>query len=65
MDSLIHSQERARQLQLFRRRAWLAVVLCFATRGADAAFGLNLIDSTEPVTAKEVHSCLASREAPG
>lgn len=62
MGILFVSDDRHRQLQRFRRRTWLLIVLCLFARGADAAFGLGLIESTQQLAAQEVPACSATME---
>ncbi len=64
MGILFVSDERHRQLQHFRRRTWVLIALCIFARGADAAFGLGLIEPTQQVAAQEVSTCSAETEFP-
>jgi hypothetical protein len=62
MGVLTLSQPRIDNLRRFRRNTWRAIALCTALRVADAAFGLNLIEHTEPVAAQEAPACPLSQE---
>lgn len=62
MRFLSLSHERAHQLQHFRRRTWALIALCLIARGADAAFGLDLIEHTESVAAQDLHACPVFKE---
>lgn len=62
MAILTLSADQAQPLRRFRRRAWTMIALCLLARGADAAFGLNLIDHTNQVAAQEFHACPISKE---
>lgn len=62
MGVLFLSEDRHRQLQRFRRRIWLLIVLCLFARGTDAAFGLGLIEPTRHPAAQEISACPATME---
>jgi len=62
MPLLSLSLHRVEQLHRFRRRTWVLIALCFFLRAADAAFGLNLIEHPETVTAPETPACVVFKE---
>lgn len=50
------------RLRRFRRNTWKAIALCAALRLADTAFGLGLVEPTQPLAAQDIHVCPAASQ---
>lgn len=62
MGILTLSDHRAAQFRRMRRRTWLLIAACLLARAADAAFGLNLIEQSQPAPDPASPSCPISKE---
>ncbi|MCW2388525.1 hypothetical protein M2333_001571 [Sphingobium sp. B11D3B] len=59
MAWLTLSDARAQELRRFRHRTWMVIALCFFARGADAAFGLHIIEQAPSAAAQSGGNCPA------
>ncbi|MCB5426445.1 hypothetical protein H0274_14365 [Altererythrobacter sp. CC-YST694] len=62
MGILTLSDQRAAQFRRLRRRTWLLIAACLLARAADAAFGLNLIEHSQPAADPASPTCPISKE---
>ncbi|MCW2365872.1 hypothetical protein M2341_001319 [Sphingobium sp. B7D2B] len=56
------SDARAKEWRRFRRRTWAIIALCFSARGADAAFGLHIIEHAPSAAAQSGARCAANAD---